>query len=259
MKSVNSYDRPLYDPFGAILSASGPLADANLYRFSSKEFHPESGLYYYGYRFYQPDLQRWVSRDPIYEEGGVNLYRFVENSPLDLLDSLGLETPATWWEDLNDKSVPDTGRDLWNNFWGKQAPAQYDGFAGCPWGGSGYTGGFGGGISLAEGASESGGDNGLGKFLGRIGEGAGKAFAAAARPAINKVLDNDRAVVVAAGALLASGLIEHAAATKGGISTPRINVGHHFSFKVGINFADDDPRSDDIYKKHVAGECGYRF
>src|SRR5207248_799340 len=63
-----------YDPFGNILSKSGPLADANLYRFSSKEYHPASGLIYYLYRYYEPNLQRWLNRDPIREAGGFNLY-----------------------------------------------------------------------------------------------------------------------------------------------------------------------------------------
>ena len=42
----------------------GPLADANVYRFSSKEYHAQTGFYYYGYRWYAPNLQRWMSRDP---------------------------------------------------------------------------------------------------------------------------------------------------------------------------------------------------
>src|ERR1043166_8070864 len=48
-----------YDPFGNTISQNGTLADANLYRFSSKEFHIPSGMYYYLYRFYDPNLQRW--------------------------------------------------------------------------------------------------------------------------------------------------------------------------------------------------------
>jgi RHS repeat-associated protein len=50
-----------------------------------------SGLYYYGYRFYDPYLQRWVNRDPIAEEGGINLYVYVHNSPLFFIDPHGLE------------------------------------------------------------------------------------------------------------------------------------------------------------------------
>ena len=52
----------LYDPYGNLLSAVGPLASTNLYRFSSKEYHPSSGLVYYLYRFYDPNLQRWINR-----------------------------------------------------------------------------------------------------------------------------------------------------------------------------------------------------
>jgi len=83
--------RYTYDPFGNTLSKSGPLADANLYRFSSKESHEPSGLVYYLYRFYDPNLQRWINRDPIEEAGGINLYGFLYNDPLNWIDPLGLE------------------------------------------------------------------------------------------------------------------------------------------------------------------------
>ena len=78
-----------YDPFGNTISSSGTLASANTYRFSSKEIHVDSGLYYYGYRFYAPHLQRWMNRDPIQEWGGINLYAFVGNSPADQFDPDG--------------------------------------------------------------------------------------------------------------------------------------------------------------------------
>jgi len=68
----------------------GSLAAANTQRFSSKEQDPRSGLYYYGYRWYDPNLQRWLSRDPIQERGGINLYGFVRNSPINWIDPLGL-------------------------------------------------------------------------------------------------------------------------------------------------------------------------
>ena len=42
----------------------------------------ESGLYYYGYRFYHPTLMRWLNRDPIEEDGGLNLYGFCGNAPV---------------------------------------------------------------------------------------------------------------------------------------------------------------------------------
>ena len=79
-----------YDPYGNTLVASGSAAAANPYQFSSKYLDPETGMYYYGYRFYCPNLGRWLNRDPIGERGGLNLYAFVFNSPVHVIDFLGL-------------------------------------------------------------------------------------------------------------------------------------------------------------------------
>src|SRR6266542_5579676 len=93
-----------YDPFGNTLYAPavGP-GSANPFRFSSKQLFYQTGLYYYGYRFYDPNLQRWPNRDPIGEPGfetrrdvlplalwrfmgsgevleGPNIYTFVRNN-----------------------------------------------------------------------------------------------------------------------------------------------------------------------------------
>jgi RHS repeat-associated protein len=78
-----------YDPFGNTLSSSGTMSAANVYRFSSKELHVNSGLYIYLYRFYDPSVQRWLNRDPIGELGGINLYVFVHNRPTNKKDPLG--------------------------------------------------------------------------------------------------------------------------------------------------------------------------
>jgi RHS repeat-associated protein len=78
-----------YDPYGNIVSMSGPIAGANKYRFSSKEWNDNASLYYYGFRFYDPNLQRWPNRDPIGEWGGLNLFGFVANNPLKFFDVLG--------------------------------------------------------------------------------------------------------------------------------------------------------------------------
>jgi RHS repeat-associated protein len=82
-----------YDPFGNTIAKTGVLADANIYRFSSKELHAASGMYYYLYRFYEPGLQRWINRDPIGELGGRNLYRVVRNSPMNRFDPWGHSPP----------------------------------------------------------------------------------------------------------------------------------------------------------------------
>jgi RHS repeat-associated protein len=108
----------LYDAFGNVLSKSGLLADANLYRFSSKEAHPNSGLVYYLCRYYDPNLQRWPNRDPLGElgfevlppaqpdvpEGAANAYWFVGNDPITRVDPLGLFNlqTAQGWKQLQD-------------------------------------------------------------------------------------------------------------------------------------------------------------
>jgi RHS repeat-associated protein len=79
-----------YDPFGNTLRATGPAAEANPFRFSTKYLDSETGLYYYGYRYYQPTTGRWLSRDPIGDIFLESLYAFVGNIPNSSVDYLGL-------------------------------------------------------------------------------------------------------------------------------------------------------------------------
>ena len=81
-----------YDPYGNELVATGPEAQNNIYRFSTKYFDDEIDLYYYGYRYYSAELGRWLSRDPLGEQGGLNFYAFVGNNPANRMDSNGLKT-----------------------------------------------------------------------------------------------------------------------------------------------------------------------
>jgi len=82
-----------YNPYGGLISSSGSLAGANTMRFSSKPAILSAtgawGFYYYGYRFYDPGMQRWLNRDPLGEEGAVNLYSFVAHGPLNWIDPDG--------------------------------------------------------------------------------------------------------------------------------------------------------------------------
>lgn len=81
-----------YDAFGngvRLTEQSSGFAGKFPHRFSTKPQDVESGLYYYGYRFYDPVTGRWPSRDPIEELGGNNLYGFVLNNPLFYIDVLG--------------------------------------------------------------------------------------------------------------------------------------------------------------------------
>ncbi|MGN0866378.1 MAG: RHS repeat-associated core domain-containing protein [Oligosphaeraceae bacterium] len=66
-------DTYLYDPFGNVIHAG---ASPNPIQFSSETFDEETGLVYYNYRCYNPKMGRWIKRDPIGEQGGVNLYAF---------------------------------------------------------------------------------------------------------------------------------------------------------------------------------------
>ena len=76
-----------YDDFGKTIAQSGPMAEVFRHRFSSKFYDSETGLYYYGYRFYAPALMRWLNRDPIEEDGGLNLYGFCGNDAIFSQDS----------------------------------------------------------------------------------------------------------------------------------------------------------------------------
>jgi RHS repeat-associated protein len=78
-----------YGPFGEPIRASGPRAADGRIRFSSKYTDQESGLVYYGYRFYNAVTGRWISRDPIGEEGGLNLFEAVNNGPHNYIDRDG--------------------------------------------------------------------------------------------------------------------------------------------------------------------------
>ncbi len=85
-----------YNAFGSLLASttSTPYAQQQPWRFSSKyvdsEVETRGGLSYYGYRHYSPELGRWLSRDPIGERGGVNLYGMIGNDAVNKWDKLGL-------------------------------------------------------------------------------------------------------------------------------------------------------------------------
>ena len=79
-----------YGPFGEPLKATGQYAITNPFRQSSKYVDQETGLVYYGHRFYNPATGRWISKDPIEQQGGPNLYAFVGNDGANHIDALGL-------------------------------------------------------------------------------------------------------------------------------------------------------------------------
>ena len=79
-----------YDPFGKLIRYAGPRSASMSLLYGTKYTDMETGLIYYGHRYYDPRQGRFINRDPIWEEGGFNLYRFVGNNPVNGLDFLGL-------------------------------------------------------------------------------------------------------------------------------------------------------------------------
>jgi RHS repeat-associated protein len=77
-----------YDSFGKLAASTGTLA--NPFQFTGREFDPETGIYQYRHRYYDPNGGRFISEDPIGFGGGANFYRYVFNSPTNLVDPWGL-------------------------------------------------------------------------------------------------------------------------------------------------------------------------
>jgi len=79
-----------YDPFGNRTDSTADDIVDNPYQWSTKLYHEPSGLVAYEYRFYDPNLGRWLNRDPIEETGGKNIYSFVNNRMNNAVDPHGL-------------------------------------------------------------------------------------------------------------------------------------------------------------------------
>ena len=76
----------VYSPYGAVRAAGNITQPI---QWSSEMYDSELGLVYYNYRYYNPLDGRWTRRDPIGIEGGVNLYGYVGNTPIETNDQLG--------------------------------------------------------------------------------------------------------------------------------------------------------------------------
>jgi RHS repeat-associated protein len=85
-----------YDAFGNLLTAPDP---ANNRQFLTKEEDP-SGLIYFGARYYDPSIGRFITQDPSGMVDGPNMYLYVGNSPLEYVDLWGLCKEKSWFESL---------------------------------------------------------------------------------------------------------------------------------------------------------------
>jgi len=78
-----------YGPFGETIRLTPNANNQSPFRFSTKYTDDESDFLYYGYRYYNPSTGRWLSRDPIGENGGINTYCQINNDTLNSFDVLG--------------------------------------------------------------------------------------------------------------------------------------------------------------------------
>ena len=89
-----------YVPFGEVFIEERNNIWNTPYLFNAKEFDEETGLYYYGARYYEPRLSVWMSTDPLQESNfGISSYCFVKNNPIYYIDPTGKIpiAPIIWW------------------------------------------------------------------------------------------------------------------------------------------------------------------
>ena len=81
-----------YVPFGEVFIEESNNTWNTPYLFNAKEFDEETGLYYYGARYYDPRLSLWMSTDPKEENyPDVNSYSYTKDNPANFIDSHGME------------------------------------------------------------------------------------------------------------------------------------------------------------------------
>ncbi len=77
-----------YDSFGNLTATTGTLS--NPFRYTAREFDNETGLYFFRARYFDPQVGKFISEDPIGFSGDINVYRYSFNSPVNLDDPSGL-------------------------------------------------------------------------------------------------------------------------------------------------------------------------
>jgi RHS repeat-associated protein len=91
-----------YNAFGKITHIVGPSVFSTIvqpYAYTGREYDPESGLYFYRARYYDPKVGRFITRDPAKFKGGINLYAYVKNNPVNKKDPKGLYGDDLDWCD----------------------------------------------------------------------------------------------------------------------------------------------------------------
>ncbi|MCH7229160.1 RHS repeat-associated core domain-containing protein, partial [Haloferula sp. A504] len=83
-----------YGPFGELIEATGEMADANPWRYATKYQDKETGLYYFGHRYFDSVTGQWMSREPLGENESLNLYLYAHGDPVNRVDVLGFAAYA---------------------------------------------------------------------------------------------------------------------------------------------------------------------
>ena len=79
-----------YLPYGEALADEHTVTDTQPYKFSGKELDSETGLYYFGARYYNPKLALWYGVDPLAEKyPGVSSYVYCMDNPINAFDPDG--------------------------------------------------------------------------------------------------------------------------------------------------------------------------
>jgi RHS repeat-associated protein len=76
-----------YDSFGRRTASSGSIS--NPFQYTSREFDPETGIYFYRARYYDPSVGRFLSEDEVGNDEGTDLYVYVGSSPIGSRDPTG--------------------------------------------------------------------------------------------------------------------------------------------------------------------------
>ncbi|HPC23845.1 MAG TPA: RHS repeat-associated core domain-containing protein, partial [Phycisphaerae bacterium] len=93
-----------YDPYGNVVAQGGDYAERNPFRFSTKYWDDETGLGYWGYRYYSSRMGRWISRDPIFRSESPNLNAALHNDPLSWIDPDGRQ--EHWGGPVSEPPLP---------------------------------------------------------------------------------------------------------------------------------------------------------
>ncbi len=156
-----------YGPFGEKIAITGN-ANSNRLHYTGREEDPDTGLYYYRARLYDPGVGRFITEDPKGFGAGVNFYAYCGNNPVNYNDPMGMERGD--WNDIRSYTDPllwsTVHQDVMNGAAGQRAIDTAKAEIGI----------FAGSAQLAYAAltkglfSKSVGVHGLGNYLGSIGE-----------------------------------------------------------------------------------------